>query len=183
MFLPPSFTKLEFTPYAWVKINCYINIIGDLEVTGLGKIEDGLITDVKLLHQRVKPAFVECNPEAIADFMREVGMREISKWKLDWHSHVNMATSPSGTDWNNYEVMSELREGQQFPVMIVNKSQSVYCGCYMGKSSTKPIEIIKPEVMSELREGQQFPVMIVNKSQSVYCGCYMGKSSDRKSVV
>lgn len=143
LFVPvaPEITSLVFSPYSQVKINCYINLIGDFEITGLGKVENGIITDLKLIEQVVKPALVDCTADHIVDFINEVGADEIGKWTLDWHSHVNMGVSPSETDKTNWATMFEAREYKQFPVMIINKKGNVYCHCYMGDDDSESIDV------------------------------------------
>lgn len=135
---------LTFTPEAWVKINCYIHLIGNLEITGLGKIEDNKITDVKLLTQEVRAAYVECDDDAISDFIQQ-HPTEAHLWQLDWHSHVDMSTSPSGTDWKNYAEMQEIRMGNTFPFLVINKSQEMTAGEYIGGGKYHRLTINKPE--------------------------------------
>ncbi len=134
--------ELAFTKYSWAKINCYINLIGDLEITGLGKIQDGKIIDIVILKQSVKSTYVSCDDDAIADYLRTLTKEERRAYSfLDWHSHVNMGVSPSTTDWDNYEDMLDIRMGKSFPIMIINKSQNVFCGNYFGKKKYDNINI------------------------------------------
>ena len=141
LFVNPKYSKLTFTTSSYIKLMSYINLIGDYEITGLGRVVDDKIVDVKILRQKVKPAYVSCDSEAIEDFMRKTPKTEIGQWVLDWHSHVNMAVSPSGTDTDNWELMQEIRLGNQFPVMIVNKKQEFYSKCYINSSRKEPISI------------------------------------------
>ena len=50
LFCKKPIERLEFSPKAWLKINAYINLIGDLEITGLGKVVKiegkDIITDI-----------------------------------------------------------------------------------------------------------------------------------------
>jgi hypothetical protein len=135
--------KITFSPYAWAKINCYINLIGDLEITGLGKIEDNIVTDVALLKQEVESAEVNCDQTAISNFLMSLPEEEkISGcWKLDWHSHVNMTATPSGTDDRNYEQMLKIRMGKPFPVVIINKQQEIYGAMYLGNKNYRDLKV------------------------------------------
>lgn len=149
------YDSLEFTPYAWAKINSYIYLVGGYEVTGMGKLEkksgkenDYLITDIAIFKQTVRSAYVECNIEAVETFIRQHA-KEIDKWQLDWHSHVEMSTGPSGTDTGNYEVMQELRMGSTFPFLIINKQGSITAGEYMGASKYNNIKVTIPKAMDE----------------------------------
>jgi hypothetical protein len=143
MFCHTPHPPLTFSPYAWVKINCYIQLIGDLEITGLGKIEDNIITDIMIFEQEVRSAFVECPVDAITNFLID-NPTTAHLWRLDWHSHVNMATSPSVTDIKNYEVMQQLRMGEPFPFLIINKRQQMTCKEYVADGMTPHIDIHIP---------------------------------------
>lgn len=142
---------LEFTEEAWVKINAYINVVGNLEITGLGRIEDGLITDVIILPQLVEPAHAECGETAIGDFLMSLSDEERPLWTLDWHSHVNMGVFASPEDKGNYLIMNELRDNNGFPYMIINKKQDICCAFYANASTTPKIEVYLPDniTMSE----------------------------------
>lgn len=143
--------SLVFTPYAWAKIMSYIHIVGDYEITGFGKIENGFITDIRILKQTVEKAYVDCSEDSMLEFLQSIPRDEIGLWCLDWHSHVNMNTSPSITDTNNYAVMSKLRLGEPFPVLIINKSESMYGATYFSSGITKHTRITKPAENVDLK--------------------------------
>ena len=143
MFFPskPRFTKLTFTLPAWVKLQCFINLVGDYEITGFGRIVDDHIIDIKILPQKIKRATVDCDIDAMVDFLKNTPRDEIGQWVLDWHSHVEMAASPSCTDDSNYEEQWNARLKGQFPVMIVNKLGSIYCMNYITPNKRTQIEV------------------------------------------
>ena len=146
----PKIEALEFTPYAWAKINCYINLIGEKEITGFGKIENGFITDVKIIKQSVRSAYVQSNDDySIAEFLSELPMEDIEQglWNLDWHSHVNMQAFASGTDWGNYQKMLELRNGQTYPAMVINKRGDIWCKNILGDQKYTDITVYLPQEM------------------------------------
>jgi len=145
LFIKPPFEELSFNEKAWLKILCYINLVGSLEVTGLGKIENNIITDVKLLNQIVASAHVQCTETAISDFIAELPKNEIKYWQLDWHSHVNMSVNPSSTDYINYELMNEIRGKSGFPFMVINKKQDINCKWYFCDDVSKDIKVVKPD--------------------------------------
>ena len=130
----PEYTSMVITPLAWCKILCYINLIGDLEITGFGRctVENKQLTvhDIKILRQEVKSASVDCDLDSMNEFLLSIPKEERGQWILDWHSHVNMGTFYSGTDTTNYESQWEARLKHQYPVMVVNKKQDITCGCY-----------------------------------------------------
>lgn len=129
MWAEPDYVKLTITAEAWYKLVAFINLVGDFEITGFGRIqsvptENGvmhLVTDFDIIKQEVKPAYVEADEDAVLQFLMKLPEDQRDEWTLDWHSHVEMGTTPSGTDWNNYSEMLATRMGKQFPSMIVNK--------------------------------------------------------------
>lgn len=141
IFAKPKYDKLSITKKAYIKLMCYINLIGDYEISGFGRIQDGVITDFKILKQEVKSAYVECSDDAVMEFVRSIPTEQLSEWELDWHSHVDMGTTPSGTDWDNYESMSALRGHKQFPAMIVNKKQEFTLINYISESKHDAIDL------------------------------------------
>jgi proteasome lid subunit RPN8/RPN11 len=136
MFVQPDITQLYITAKAWIKLMCFIHLVGEYEITGFGRIQKDVeisegtkvplaITDFDIIKQEVKSAYVEATDEAVLDFMRKLPADQRGEWTLDWHSHVNMGVSPSGTDWTNYSSMLAARMYKQFPAMIVNKRGEV----------------------------------------------------------
>lgn len=133
MYTKPTYEELCITAKAWMKLNAFIHLVGDFEISGFGRIQKGevdgkemyLVTDFDIIKQEVKAAYVESDEDAVMEFIMKTPADQRGEWVLDWHSHVNMATSPSGTDWSNYSDMLKARMNQQFPAMIVNKKGDV----------------------------------------------------------
>ena len=142
VFSEPKYKELRITKRAYIKLMCYINLVGDYEISGFGRIQNGTIIDFKIPKQEVRAAYAECDADSILEFIRSLPREELSEWTLDWHSHVEMSPSPSGTDWNNYESMLNLRLGEQFPVMIVNKYQNYTLMNYISRFNTPDIDLI-----------------------------------------
>lgn len=169
----PKFSKLIFTCPAWLKLQCYINLVGDYEITGFGRIVDDRIVDIKIIPQTVKSAEVDCDIDAMVDFMRKLPKEERGQWILDWHSHVDMGCFMSGTDSKNYEEQLEARLNQQFPVMIVNKKGEVWCQNYM-ETGLKPIEVsvdedtsaITKETLKEMYDACDLDVQTLCKKKT-----------------
>lgn len=135
MFVQPEITEMAITARAWRKLMCFIHLVGEFEITGFGRIQRDIevagkvypfvVTDFDIIEQEVKSAYVEADADAVLDFMRKLPADQRNEWTLDWHSHVNMGVTPSGTDWTNYSSMLTARMQKQFPAMIVNKSGNV----------------------------------------------------------
>jgi len=142
MYTAPDYTQLVIEQRAWIKLMCFIHLIGDYEISGFGRIVDGRVVDFDILKQEVRGAYVEASDDAVIDFIRRTPADQRGEWILDWHSHVEMGTTPSGTDWTNYEDMLKARMGKQFPFMIVNKKQSVTCMQYISEQRHPDISIV-----------------------------------------
>ena len=138
---PPKYTELTFTQEAYAKLMCYIHLIGDYEITGFGRVVDNKIVDIAILEQTVKSAKVDCDTEAMMKFLMSIPEEETGQWVLDWHSHVDMAVFASGTDASNYEEQWKARLHEQFPLIIVNKSQQIYSKCYISPSKATNLTI------------------------------------------
>lgn len=154
LWAKPKYTQLHISSYAWYKLMAFIHLVGDFEISGFGriqnvsyKLEDGsvvahpTITDFDIIKQEVKPAYVESDADAVAEFLRNLPPAEIPEWTLDWHSHVNMGTTPSGTDWTNYADMLGARLGNQFPAMIVNKKGNITSYQIISEERHEPIKV------------------------------------------
>ena len=143
LFFPtePEYKELTFTREAYAKLMCYINLIGDYEITGFGRVVDNKVVDVKILEQEVKKTTVDCDIDAMNEFLINIPKDQIGQWVLDWHSHVDMGVFASGTDSSNYEEQYKARLNHQFPYLIINKKQNVYCMCYITPSREKEIKV------------------------------------------
>lgn len=143
LFFPtiPKFTQLEFSAEAWAKIVCYINLIGDYEITGFGRVVDNKVIDIKILKQTVKQSTVDCDLDSMVKFLMEIPSDQRGQWILDWHSHVNMGVFASGTDTTNYKDQWEARLKEQYPYLIINKSLETYCQCYHSPSRSTNIKL------------------------------------------
>ena len=126
------------SPLANAKMQHYVDIVSD-EVGWLGTVEelecgDYLIEDVFLFEQRVSGATTEITEDALADFAQEVlqqedGMEIMNKLRFWGHSHVNMATMPSGQDNDQMDTFAS--SGHDFFIRgIFNKKGEVNFSIY-----------------------------------------------------
>lgn len=125
LYTQPTYKKLTITAYAWAKLMAFIHLVGDYEISGFGRIQDDKVTDFDIIKQEVRSTYVESDADAVLDFIMNVPQDQRTEWTLDWHSHVEMGTTPSSTDWKNYYEMLQARQFKQFPAMIVNKKGNV----------------------------------------------------------
>lgn len=154
LFFPtePEYKELTFTQEAYAKLMCYINLIGGYEITGFGRVVDNKVVDIKILEQEVKTATVDCDVDAMMEFLTNIPREEMGQWILDWHSHVDMGVFASGTDTSNYKEQFKARNYHQFPYLIVNKKQDVYCRCYISPSREEEIKVyVEQEGLTQVR--------------------------------
>ena len=134
--------RLVLTPYARAKLMCYVHLASPYEITGFGRIVNGHITDVKILRQTVQNAKVDCDEEAMMEFLMGIPNEERNEWILDWHSHVDMETFHSSTDKANYKSQWEARLKKQYPTMVVNKQEEYFVNQYISPYEVVPIELL-----------------------------------------
>lgn len=180
MYVEPKYTKLYITAEAWIKLMCFIHLIGDYEISGFGRIQniDGImtVTDFDILKQEVRGAYVEASEDAVMDFIRRTPKEQRGEWTFDWHSHVEMGTTPSGTDWNNYKEMLAARMGEQFPFMIVNKRQEVTSCCYISEGRHPAISVLI--LKDSVTEDRMFEIYEECKAKiETLCTKYVAKTT------
>lgn len=150
----PTYEKLTITATAYVKLLAYINLVGDYEISGFGRVQkiddEYYITDFAILKQTIRSTYAEIDDMSVAQFIMSIPEDQQGEWVLDWHSHVRMHTSPSGTDMNNYEKMLEARLGTPFPVIIVNQDEQFTAFEYISRNKQEDIKIyVSTETVAE----------------------------------
>ena len=179
MYVEPKYTKLYVTPEAWIKLMCFIHLIGAYEISGFGRLQEDeegktLVTDFDILKQEVRGAYVEASEDAVMDFIRRTPKEQRGQWTLDWHSHVEMGTTPSSTDWGNYKEMLAARMNAQFPFMIVNKRQEVTSHCYISESRHPQIDMVL--LQGSVSEDRMFEIYEQCKAKvETLCTKYVSK--------
>ncbi len=91
---------LNITPEAYKKLMTYVRLC-DTEVGGLASLDRQTMTidDVTILNQTATGASVEQDEEATLAFSKERrAIGDHHKWRVHWHSHVNMEAFHSTTD-------------------------------------------------------------------------------------
>ena len=140
-FETPLYTKLDWSPRAYLKLQFIINLVGGYEVTGYGRVKNGKVIDVSIPKQTLTSTTANVDEMSMVDFMSKIPKEQLSEWILDWHSHVEMSTSPSSTDKENYNEQFEARGCQQFIATIVNKKESCWCKCVVGGGRFEDVEV------------------------------------------
>lgn len=155
LFAKPKYTELNVTMEAWLKLMTYCHLVGDNEITGLGRIQDKTIVDFKIPKQIVTGTTANATDEAMIELLREIPVEEIEEWELDWHSHVDMEAFISTTDEKNYELMSMARGNKQFPLLVVNKRGEICFKNFIheGKAPDIKLTLLKEELPNDVMEG------------------------------
>lgn len=131
--------KVLFTPLAWAKMVILINEF-DKEVAWhgvahrLGEAEgeeapigtecEYIITDILIYPQEVSAATVEMDTEKYATWLMEnIEDERFNAIRMQGHSHVRMAPTPSSVDLNHQEEILQMLGNDDFYIfMIWNKS-------------------------------------------------------------
>ena len=121
-----------FTPIAWTKMTKLLQEF-DNEVAWYGVTERGadpdkdeyIIRDILVYPQRVTGATVDMDPVECSKWVQEhmeQGDERFNSFCMQGHSHVKMATSPSGTDIHHQEeILRDVRKNGFYIFMIWNK--------------------------------------------------------------
>ena len=133
---PAQKAKVYFTEKAYLKMWALIESF-DTEVGWRGVVERGEkpgeyeIVDILVYPQEVTGATITPNQEEEMNWMNSLDFEVFSKLRMQGHSHVNMATSPSSTDEAYYKSISaQLRDEDFFIFMIWNKKGDRYVQIY-----------------------------------------------------
>lgn len=132
-----------FTPVAFSKMLSLI-MVSDKEVAWLctaeryGELDDDIyvIDDVLVYPQEVTGATVESADDLYNEWYDSLPVETLLKIKCNCHSHVNMSTSPSGTDDNDVKKVLSNMTGDMFRIfMIWNKRLEYSARIYdLGKN-------------------------------------------------
>lgn len=142
-----------FTPAAWAKMVILINEfekevawhgvahrVGEAEgeVASDNGRSEYIITDILVYPQTVSAATVEMDTEKYAEWlMGNIEDERFNGIRMQGHSHVRMAPSPSSVDLNHQEeILNMLGDDDFYIFMIWNKSFSKNCKVYDMRENT-----------------------------------------------
>lgn len=117
---------LIFTPMAYIKMLALLRHF-DSEVAWHGTVrrEDTdtfIITDVVVYPQTVTGSTVNTDQEEYQKWMMTLDDDSFNAMRMQGHSHVNMATTPSGVDDNHQQqILAQLKDDDYYVFMIFNK--------------------------------------------------------------
>jgi len=115
--------KLMFTALAYLKMLSLVQHVSD-EVAWHGFVERKaddlfLITDIVVYPQTVTGATVNTDQERYQRWIMEVDDEKFNNLRMQGHSHVNMACSPSPTDLNHQEQILQQLTGDSYYIFII----------------------------------------------------------------
>jgi len=130
---PPDKAEIRFSQEAYAKMQTLVNMAdGELAWHGLvNKISDKeyYIYDILVYPQRATKTTVESDDDLYPLWLEELEDEQFNAIRMQGHSHVNMGTSPSGTDEDFYETL--MRHINDFYIFIImNKSSKVWVNLY-----------------------------------------------------
>ena len=135
---PNEKATLYFDPLAWRKMQTLIKEF-DKEVAWHGVAYRGedetkneyFITDILVYPQNVTGATVNTDQEKYEMWLMQHEDEVFNNIRMQGHSHVNMATSPSGVDETHQAKILEQLEDDMFYIFLIwNKSNSKFIKIY-----------------------------------------------------
>lgn len=122
---------------AYLKMLLYVRDT-DVEIAWHGTVERNQeqnwyhIKDVFLYPQIIRAATVDTDQEKYQNWLQNIEDDDVfNNIRFQGHSHVNMSTSPSGTDLNMYNnFLQVLPNNDYYIFMIMNKLGSITCFIY-----------------------------------------------------
>lgn len=155
-FESPKWDKITISAKAYLKLMFFINLVGDHEVTGYGKVIDNEVVDFSLPKQILGTLKADVDEQAMTEFIMSKPVDELEYWTVDFHSHNTAPTSASSTDKDNYARQYSMRGNKQFIALIVNKKQEVWCKCVVGgdRFEDVKVEYISPTILSDKEKSE-----------------------------
>lgn len=127
-------TNLWFTETAWLKMRILIDWF-DKEVGwhGVAYRQDGgyIITDILVYPQQSTSATVNTDRASYDEWLANLDDDTFKNLRFQGHSHVNMGTSPSGTDEKDQKEWLDMLGPDMFYIFVIaNKKNSMYVKIY-----------------------------------------------------
>lgn len=180
-----------FTPEAYSKMLSLIMTF-DKEVGWYGtakrhgELDDDIyvIDDILVFPQEVTGVTVDSDDERRIEWFNTISDEELMNIRCDCHSHVNMGTSPSGTDDKEVEAVLENLDGDAFRIfMIWNKKLEFTCrifdmekNIFFGTGDVE-VDVLGCEIGKFLKGARE---MVVNKT-TTFTGTPKTKKENKKT--
>lgn len=121
---------IKITKDAYAKMNSLIQgCENEIGFHGTVEKDDNVytITDIMVYPQTVTGATVTVNETELCEWQLSIPTETYNKIRMQGHSHVNMAVSPSGTDHESYrKILQALPEDDFYLFIIMNKRGNIW---------------------------------------------------------
>lgn len=157
MKAPEQKAEIYYTEEAWIKSIMLVDVNND-EVGWYGVCKRGeqpnvfVVEDLLPVYpQEVTGANIDPDPIEFVTWENEIPDDEFKNMRIHVHSHVRMATTPSGTDMQfRRDKLSQMGDSDFYVFQIMNKSGSVHSEIYdMAKNIVFENDDIKTYVMCD----------------------------------
>ena len=144
-----------FSDLAWRKMWGLVQEFSDEVawhgVARRGENDDYFIDDIVVYPQEVNGTTVTADQEAYDKWLISLDDNTFNSLRFHGHSHVNMGTSPSGTDWDlRRKILQGLSDEDFYIFNIWNKSKSKDAMIYdMGKNVLFETNDIEVKILDE----------------------------------
>jgi len=176
--------NLKITKEAYQKLRYYTELC-DTEISGLGKVREISasqleIYDIEILNQSTSSSHSTLDEDALAKFLNEkvTKKRNISDYKVWWHSHANMEAYFSIIDENTINSSSDF--SYLISIVTNKKGQNkVRLDLYKPLRLTIPLEIelslkqnkkLKQKCQTEIKEKvrKRWSISTLRDKKNVY---------------
>lgn len=171
--------KIIVSEKAFLKMLLYTSV-SSTEIAWQGTVQRTgnifTITDVFLYPQTVSGATVNTDQVEYQNWLNNIEEDEtINTMRFQGHSHVNMATQPSGVDLNLYnDILQTLQKNDYYIFVIMNKSLSFNWFLYDLAQNTifenNDIVVELPEINQVYKDKDEFCKQPVPAWQNNYYG-------------
>lgn len=159
--------RITITDEAWQKMTTLVQKC-DLEVGFHGVVEKNgnnyLITDILVYPQKVSAATVTTDETELCKWQLTIPTETYNKIRMQGHSHVNMAVSPSGTDHQTYQKILEILGKDDFYLfLIINKRGNIWMQFFDMKQNVlfenKDLELERYNTIADVWVDQQLKLI------------------------
>lgn len=136
---------LIFSPMAWIKQRILVESV-DKEIAWYGLMERRedteiptyYVKDIVVYPQKTTAITVDVDNDIYPEWYSNQPDEFYTEMRLQGHSHVNMATSPSGTDRDHWEeLIGKVPADSFFVCLITNKKLEHYVNIYDFRRNTR----------------------------------------------
>lgn len=178
--------KVEFTRMAYDKMMALVDgYSSEVAWHGLvSKVSDKhyLIDDILVYPQTVSGVTVNTDQEEYDQWLMGIDNDDFNRLKFQGHSHVNMATSPSGTDLQHQsKIISQLGADGFYIFLIINKKRDYTIKVYDAESNAlyenDSVDVVIPDEIQDLEAFMKDAEKLVAKYRYNQSSIAQGKKA------